>query len=182
MEFQFKSVYSRKDLASILYATEYLRWAQKPKTKRLWQLSHKAAPFVTLAGTAMFLLFSFTVQDPVLMLLGILVLAVGIRIGQRPSPTGRATKQFWRAFSQKGMEMKFCFDENAMDFYCGKEHVRHKYDSLLCVLEERGNFFLCFEQGTISCVLKKSELTGGTPDEFRRFMEEKTGNPVEYFK
>jgi hypothetical protein len=62
MEFQFKSVYSRKDLASILYATEYLRWAQKPKTKRLWQLSHKAAPFVTLAGTAMFLLFSFNTK------------------------------------------------------------------------------------------------------------------------
>ena len=76
----------------------------------------------------------------------------------------------------------FCFDETAMDFYCGTEHVHHKYGSLLCVLEERGNFFLCFERGMVSCVLKKSELTGGTPDEFRKFMEEKTGKPVEYFK
>ena len=182
MKFQFNSVYDRSDLAAILHATNYLKWASKPNTKRLWQVGRSISPAISGIGAALFLYFTLQKQDPMAMLVGILIFAIGMRIGQRPSATGRSVKYLWRAFDKKEMEFHFGFDEDGMDFHCGSEHEHHEYDQLVVVLEEKKNFFLCFDPRRVSCVLEKKELQQGNVDEFRKFMEEKTGKPVEYFK
>lgn len=182
MKFQFDSLYDRRHMASLLHAVNYLSWAAKPNTKKLWTLSRKYAPLVTIAGAAVFLLATVTVQNVAAMLVGIVILAVGVKMGQRPAPTGRAVKQLWRSYDKRGMEIKFCFDEDGMDFCCGGESEPYPYDRVVRVLEDPQNFFISFNDRGVACVLVKRELTQGTVDEFRRFMENKTGKPVEYFK
>lgn len=181
MKFQFDSVYDRRHLASLLHAVNYLSWAAKPNTEKLWQLGRKFAPLVALAGAAIFVLFTM-VQNMAGMMIGILLLAIGMKIAQRPSPTGRAVKQLWRGYDKRGMAMNFCFDEDGMEFRCGGAVESYDYDQVVHVLEEPRNFFLSFNDRGVACVLAKRELTIGTVDEFRKFMEEKTGKPVEYFK
>ena len=182
MKFQFTSVYDRRHLASILHAANYTVWAAKPNTKKLWQLGRKFAPLVTLVGVAIFLIVLMTSQNFTAVLLGLLIAAAGMRMGQRPSPTGRSVKQLWRSYDKRGMEIRFCFKEDEMVFYCSDRTERYAYDQLARVLEEPKNFFLSFNSGGIACVLVKKEITCGTVDDFRNFMVEKTGKPVEYFK
>ena len=182
MKFQFTSVYDRRHLASILHAVNYLSWAAKPNMKKLWHVGHKIAPLLTIVGAALFLLFTMTTQNFAAILVSIVILAVGMRISQRPSPTGRAVKQLWRSFENRGAEMKFCFDEDGIDFYYGGRSEHYDYDEVVYVLEEPRNFFLSFNARSVACVLVKREITCGTVDDFRNFMVEKTGKPVEYFK
>lgn len=181
MSFRFDSVYDRRHLASLLHAVNYLSWAAKPNTKKLWQLGRKFAPLVAVAGAAIFLVFTL-IENVAGMLIGILILAVGMKMGQRPSPTGRAVKQLWRSYDKRGMAMNFCFNEDGMEFRCGSAVETYAYDQVVRVLEEPRNFFLSFNDRGVACVLVKRELTCGTVDEFRGFIAEKTGKPVEYFK
>ena len=182
MKFQFFSVYDRRHLASILHAVNYLSWASDPKKKKLWHTSRKYAPLISLAGAALFLLILMTTQNFSALLVSILIFAIGMRINQRPSPTGRAVKQLWRSYQHRGAEMKFCFDDEGIDFYYGGSSEHYTYDQLVYVLEEPHNFFLCFNPRSVGCVLVKREITCGTVDDFRKFIVEKTGKPVEYFK
>ena len=182
MKFQFDSVYDRRRMASLLHAVNYLSWAAKPNTKKLWHLGRKFAPLVAIAGAAIFLIFTMTTQNVSGMMVGILILAIGMKMGMRPSPTGRAVKNLWRGYERRGMAMNFCFDEDGMEFRCGDSVECYDYDQVVRVLEEPRNFFLSFNERGVACVLVKRELISGTVDDFRNFMVEKTGKPVEYFK
>lgn len=182
MKFQFDSVYDKRHMASLLHAVNYLSWASKPSGKKLWLLGRKFAPLVAVAGAAVFLLFTLTTQNISGMLTGILIFAIGMKMGMRPSPTGRDVKNLWRGYERRGMAMNFCFEEDGIEFRCGGETESYTYEQVVRVLEEPRNFFLSFNDRSVACVLVKRELTHGTVDEFRKFMEEKTGKPVEYFK
>lgn len=58
---------------------------------------------------------------------------------------------------------------------------RWKYDKIQLVAETDGYFVFIFSPSHAQ-IYDKAHLSGGTPDEFREFIEKVTGTPVQYVK
>ena len=115
MKFRFDSVYDRRHMASLLHAVNYLGWAAKPNTKKLWTLGRKYAPLVTIAGAAVFLIATVTVQNIAAMLAGIVIFAVGRSVNRIKlifffgRQIGKADKVFLIAFHISVCIARFAF-------------------------------------------------------------------------
>jgi len=61
----------------------------------------------------------------------------------------------------------------------GKDGQQYRYETCLRLLETEGNLYFLMEDGQ-GLVLDKANLKGGTVDQLRAWMEEKTGKKTEW--
>ena len=66
----------------------------------------------------------------------------------------------------------------------GTDSLTFGFRELLSLLKvcETADFFVCFLGKKHGQIFAKSGFTQGTPEEFRTFIAEKTGKPVQYIK
>lgn len=73
------------------------------------------------------------------------------------------------------------FRDGCFTFWDASGRVRLGYSSVLCAWEDGGRFYLFF-QDRPPLVLPKRGFAGGTPEDFRDFLEGELGWPVERMK
>jgi len=108
--------------------------------------------------------------------------ALAWMIVKRPTENNKTVRWLWNNYDRKGMEMRFCFEPEEMNFSSGGETQTYQYESVLKILENSEYFFLSMDPRQISCALRKRNFTVGSADSFREFITERTGVSVEYFK
>lgn len=183
MQFQIVSTYSQKDIANVLHGAHYLMWTSKPVLRFLWNIRIAFAVFFSVVGVVLcgYSLLN-NLKQLLSWILGICCFAVAFIIGGRPNRNSKMVKWIWKNSDKRGFIQQYCFDEEKMSFINGDDWEEYSYDSIVTVLEDKKNYFLCVEEKQIQCVLVKKDFKQGEPEEFRKFIAEKTGKPVVYFK
>lgn len=102
-----------------------------------------------------------------------------------PRPPKRPGKLPDRDFPPSGMPdtpvRAAFFGDGCFAFWEGTGKVRLGYSSISAYWEDEGRFYLFFEDRT-PLVLPKRGLAGGTEEDFRDFLEQEFGWPVERIK
>jgi hypothetical protein len=87
----------------------------------------------------------------------------------------------WKNAPKDRLSNKFDFDDEKMHCDDGKDALDIPYGGILAVYETDGIFFV-FPSKNQSHILPKDAFKTGSPDDFRGFIEEKTGKKVEHIK
>jgi len=78
-------------------------------------------------------------------------------------------------------ETQTLFEENGYTIQTKTAKINMSYADIIAACESQEHFFLFTEERN-GQFLPKSSFIEGTPDDFRKFITEKTGKPVEYIK
>ena len=117
--------------------------------------------------------------------LGAAILLIGIRAFRKYRNVREAFSNVRRG---RGLEksisdkpMRFIFEEDGFSVWEPSGASSYRYHALTAVWEDKDRHYL-FLQGKMQYVLRKAAFTQGTPDDFRAFISQKTGKPVEYIQ
>ena len=181
MRFEVVSTYEKSDLAAIYTAMNYQVWAEKPWSLFLWK--HRLP--IALVFVAMGLVRVFYMAkhgfDGGNLFFSLAYFVLAWMIVKRPTENNKTVRWLWNNYDRKGMEMRFCFEPEEMNFSSGGETQTYQYESVLKILENSEYFFLSMDARQISCALRKSNFAVGSADSFREFITERTSVSVEYF-
>lgn len=84
-----------------------------------------------------------------------------------------------RAMDSKAASADFFLEKNYLLAANGRDGTQYRYDTCLRLLETEGNLYFIMEDGQ-GLILDKTNLKGGTADQLRAWMEEKTGKKAEW--
>ena len=117
-------------------------------------------------------------------LLGAATLFIGVRTFHkkevRAGLSNRKMEQDFQA-SVPDKPIRFAFDEDGFSVWESSGAGSYRYHALTAVWEDEERCYL-FLQGKMQYILQKPAFTQGTPDDFRIFISQKTGKPVEYIQ
>lgn len=82
----------------------------------------------------------------------------------------------WKKFPHKDM-LQFNFEDQRFTCIMPQTVTNSEYSMITDVCEDQTRFYLYGE--TIAHILRKDAFTQGSPQQFREFIAEKTGKPVE---
>ena len=115
---------------------------------------------------------------------GVIYLLCGAAAGIWSLFLYRIRAWYVRRFFMNGTQKQtFLFDEEGFEIAVEGAEERSvtlsvdEYEVLRLV--ETGDYFLLFLEKNVAHILPKGTLTGGTPEEFRKFLEEKSGRAAE---
>lgn len=192
MEFQIEETYSKQDFAGLVAAVQY-RMDRRRRGKLLlklikavlgiWALAAGISGFAMLlkdgteilgadAGTA----GAMTVVLPCLVLS---VCGVYLLLSLRRTPLGAGAA--WRSYPEKGKLLTYRATEDGVICQSEGSRLNFAYSLVQCVLEDRERFYLFVDQRAAH-MLRKDGFVQGAPEEFRAFITQKTGQPVEMIK
>ena len=117
-------------------------------------------------------------------LIGVVTLFVGVQTFRRKDAraglTNRKVEQTFQA-SVPDKPMRFTFEEDGFSAWEPSGTSSYRYHALTAVWEDGERCYL-FLQGKMRYILQKAAFTQGTPEDFRAFISQKTGKPVEYIQ
>lgn len=108
---------------------------------------------------------------------GVVYLLCGVAIGSWCLFLYRIRAWYIHRFFMNGTQKQtFRFDEDGYEIYLenSKEKVQEDYSEVVRLVETQ-RYFLLFLERNVAHILTKDTLTGGTPEQFRTFLEEKSG-------
>ena len=117
-------------------------------------------------------------------LIGAVTLFVGFQTFRRKDARAgldnRKMEQTFQA-SVPDKPMRFTFDDDGFSVWEPSGAGSYRYHALTAVWEDKERCYL-FLQGKMQYILQKTAFTQGTPEDFRTFISQKTGKPVEYIQ
>ena len=84
-----------------------------------------------------------------------------------------------RSLTPKTASSDFFLEKNYLLAANGRDGTQYRYDTCLRLLETEGNFYFIMEDGQ-GLALDKANLKGGTVDQLRAWLEEKSGKKAEW--
>lgn len=84
-----------------------------------------------------------------------------------------------RALDAKTASCDFFLEKSYLLAATARDGVQYRYDTCLRLFETEGNLYFIMEDGQ-GLILDKTNLKGGTADQLRAWMEEKTGKKTEW--
>lgn len=87
----------------------------------------------------------------------------------------------WRGYRFKGVEFSYQFAPDSFTEQSQFGTSQLKYSIILQVVEDPSHYFL-FVSGNAAHMLRKDAFTQGDPEQFREFIQQKTGKAVEFVK
>ena len=174
MEFAFETVYNQKAL------TIMARAIRKTLRRRKSRRSHIFSWILIIMGTLLCVLpredgYEFDFRIVITGLAVLLLLAVLI---WEDAINGYVAKKRMLAGTEKNRSV---FSEDGYFSVSELGETQWKYDKIKAIVETPAYFIFVFSQNHAQ-VYNKSGMTGGTVDEFRDFIEKKTGVTVEKMK
>ena len=97
----------------------------------------------------------------------------------RRTPLGAGAA--WRSYPEKGRLLTYRVTDDGITCQSAGSLLNFEYALVQCVLEDQERFYLFVDQRAAH-MLRKDGFTQGTAEDFRAFIEKKTGKPVEYIK
>lgn len=82
------------------------------------------------------------------------------------------------SLGDKAARTEYIFEKDHITAWLGQNSAQYSYDSCAYLLESEDCFHFIQEEAQ-GMILSKEELKGGTVDELRAFLEEKTGKTVQ---
>lgn len=160
-----------------LYTLSKIGAAVKSRWKSLaWRLVGLViAAYMLFMGTLS--LFSLSGME----IFGVIYLLCGAAAGIWSLFLYRIRAWYVRRFFMNGTQKQtFLFDEEGFEIAVegAEKRIRDEYGEVLRLVET-GDYFLLFLEKNVAHILPKGTLTGGTPEEFRKFLEEKSGRAAE---
>lgn len=176
MKFQCVTTYDLRTL----YTLSKVGAAVKSRWKSLiWRLIGLAIA-VFMIGMGTLALFSMSNME----IFGVIYLLCGIAAGVW------SLFLYWirawgvqRFFMNGTQKQSFAFGEDSYEVTVEGivEHGREEYGEVLRLVETK-DYFLLFMEKNAAHILPKRNLTGGTPEQFRAFLEEKTGRTAQQMR
>ena len=80
-------------------------------------------------------------------------------------------------YGEKGMKIDFLFAEDQIHFHNAVSNVSLAYSQVQDTAEDAERFFSLLNKRT-ALILKKADFTAGSPEAFREFLEQKTGQSI----
>jgi len=186
MKFEVQETYEEQDFAAMIRAV----WYQKEITQRfpkfqraVYVLGGIGCLLLSANGFYQLLMGNSKYVNPdkgVLSMLFpcILFLFVGLYLLMGRQDSHILARRTWRNYEDKGKRHRFLFEENKpYAERVGSNEQLYSYHDLLNVLEDEEHFFLMTKQNVVP-ILRKDSFQTGTPEEFRAFLEKRTGQPV----
>ena len=100
-----------------------------------------------------------------------------LSLSRTPAGTGSS----WRSYPEKGKLLIYRLTDDGAACQSAGSLLNFEYSLIQCVLEDRERFYL-FVDRRAAHMLRKDGFAQGTPEEFRTFITQKTGQPVEYIQ
>lgn len=105
----------------------------------------------------------------------------GIRMFQRRKPSKSRLGDLLSRSGLTDAPMEFWFEDDAFFVRADNTSSSYRYHALSDVWESGSHFYL-FCSGKMQYILRKDAFTQGDPEQFREFIQQKTGKAVEYAK
>lgn len=90
-------------------------------------------------------------------------------------------KASWKSYQEKGTELNFCFSETGFTVLLPTSSSEILYSGLARLYEDASCYVLMLPTNA-DYVLRKSAFIEGDPEQFRDFIQQKTGKPVTVIK
>lgn len=84
-----------------------------------------------------------------------------------------------RAMDPRAASCDYFLEKNYLLVTSAKDGVQYRYDTCLRLFETEGNLYFIMEDGQ-GLILDKENLKGGTVDQLRAWLEEKSGKKAEW--
>ena len=183
MLFEVKSIYEEADFAAFLRAK-----GRKDRLGYVNQIITKASYCVTgviLVPALLYGMYRMMIWNGnyFLSLAGgllccfMLVAAVNIIL----VGTARASRLLWRNYADRVEEFTLTFTEDGYTDVNSVSQSRLDYSVVNGILEDASRYYLLLCNGK-AMFIRKDRFTHGDPEQFRDFIQQKTGKPVEYVK
>ena len=171
MLFEVRTAYDKDTVANFVRVTNRTINKTKMLVLRIFLLLLGVAGIG--GGAALLILQGMDVRSVLLVVLGVVFLLTGVFF---------LPYQIWRtqkSVSTQVKEILFTFREDA--FTVGDEWKKTGYEyKVLQFLCENGGYYFLFVNSKVGYILRKSDFVTGSAEEFRVFLEERTGKPVAF--
>ena len=176
MNFEVRTVYTRDTAAAITAL------GRRQRNRRAWVMQvlllALAGVFVVLGNLNQILVWSKPGWKEAGMALLLAVVLISAFRKERKQEQ-QQVDALWARWPDKGAALDFRFTEAGFSYRTPVSECRYEY-SVLRELAEDGGYFYLFITGEMAYVLKKTDFTRGAPEEFRKFLEERTGKTVQF--
>ena len=170
MRFNFVTIYNTKTLALLSKAgaqvnsrTKSLIWRLIGAVIAVYMLCMGVMSIALLEGMEIF---------------GVIYLVCGIAVGAWTLFVYRIRAWYVQKFFLKGpQEQKAFFTEEHYEIIAGEDHAVGEYEDLWKIAQN-DRYFLLFLGKNVGHILAKEGMTGGTPEQFQAFLEERTGKQM----
>ena len=170
MRFNFVTIYNTRTLSTLSRAgalvgsrTKSLIWRLVGAAISLYMFYMAAMALFVLEGMAVF---------------GVIYLLCALAAGAWTLFVYRIRGWYIQRMFLKGpQEQKAFFKEDNYEIIAGEDHAVGEYGDLWKIGQSK-DYFLLFLGKNVGHILAKAGMTGGTPEQFQAFLEEKTGKEM----